>query len=696
MRIVNWVFLVVGLSLLAITVACGGVQSDPPSSGSGSPPSGGSPPPPASSKITVQDTGNGSGTVTSSPAGINCGTDCSASFPTGSQVTLNAKAGGNSDFMGWGSPCQGTGPCVVKVSNGIKLSATFDTHSEGMPMLSITLPGNGKGSVTSSPGGISCPPTCTAGFVPGTQVALTSSPGANAYFAGWGGLCSGTGSCQVTLTQNGSVSSTMNVWPINHIIFMVQENHSLDNYFGAMRGYWAANGIPDQSFDGLPQFNPTSGIPPLYGPAPSNPTCDPNATQGLPFNDCVVDSNSPIITSFHFITHCVEDPAGQWDPAHYSLDWANPYIDPSDNPPMNGYASVMAHGSKTTHNGPNHGPYYDTIGMRVLGYYDWTDLNYYYFMATQFATSDRFFSPVMTNTQSNREYLVAATSQGELRRIGSRKEDKELTATTIYQLLDTAGISWKIYVDPQYTPCNPPYETSCLVTYDDVYLKNFAWGYHALQYGVNLGTIGPPGACGSSPCDFENELANGTLPQIVQIEPASPASLDEHPTEFDEYPVDNQAGARYVEGLVNELMQSSAWPSSAFFLTFDEDGGFFDHVPPQPTVSPDGIAPVDLYPGDVCYGQQGPACDFTWTGSRVPLIVISPFTKQNYVSHTVEDLTAILKFIETRFALPALTKRDAAQPVMTEYFNFANPPWLTPPTPPEQVVDSNCYLDKLP
>jgi len=78
------------------------------------------------------------------------------------------------------------------------------------------------------------------------------------------------------------------------------------------------------------------------------------------------------------------------------------------------------------------------------------------------------------------------------------------------------------------------------------------------------------------------------------------------------------------------------------------------------------------------------------------LLVISPFTKQNYVSHTVEDLTAILKFIETRYALPALTKRDAAQPVMTEYFNFANPPWLTPPTPPEQVVDSNCYLDKLP
>jgi phospholipase C len=700
MRFVNWVFLVVAISLLAAGVACKGLGPASPSTSSSNPPSPPSPPsPPASSEISVQDSGNGLGTVTSSPAGINCGAACIASFPTGSQVTLRATAGANSNFMGWASPCEGTGPCVLKVSKNLKLSAMFNVLVQPPPpmyTLTITLPGDGNGSVTSSPGGISCPPTCDASFQSGAQVSLTSSPAANAYFAGWGGSCTGTGSCQVTLTQNESVSSTIKLWPFNHIIFMAQENHSLDDYFGAMRAYWAANGIPDQSFDGLPQFNPTQGIPPLYGPPPTNPTCDPNANHGLPFNDCVVDNNSPIITSFHFITHCVEDPAGEWDAAHYSLDWANPYIDPLDDPPMNGYASVMAHGSKLTHNGLNHGPYYDTIGMRVMGYYDWTDLNFYYFMATDFATSDRFFSAVMTNTQSNREYMIAATSQGETRAVGSRPEDKELTATTIYQLLDKAGISWKIYVDPAYTPCNPPYQTSCLVTYDDVYLKNFSWGYQNLQYGVNLGTVGPAGTCGSSPCDFENDLANGTLPQIVQIEPGSPASLDEHPTKYDEYPVDNQAGAQYVEALINELMQSSSWADSVFFLTFDEDGGFFDHVPQQPTVSPDGIAPVDLYPDDICYGQNGPTCDFTWTGSRVPLIVISPFTKQNYVSHTVEDLTAILKFIETRFALAPLTKRDAAQPVMSEYFDFTNPPWLTPPTPPAQVVNGECYLNKLP
>jgi phospholipase C len=78
----------------------------------------------------------------------------------------------------------------------------------------------------------------------------------------------------------------------------------------------------------------------------------------------------------------------------------------------------------------------------------------------------------------------------------------------------------------------------------------------------------------------------------------------------------------------------------------------------------------------------------------VPLLVVSPFTKNNYVSHTIADTTAILKLIETRFNLPPLTKRDAAQPEMTE--SFKNPPWLTPPTPPTQRTNGACYMDHLP
>jgi phospholipase C len=80
----------------------------------------------------------------------------------------------------------------------------------------------------------------------------------------------------------------------------------------------------------------------------------------------------------------------------------------------------------------------------------------------------------------------------------------------------------------------------------------------------------------------------------------------------------------------------------------------------------------------------------------VPLIVVSPYTKKNYVSHSVADTTAILKLIETRFNVPALTQRDAAQIDMTEFFDFSNPPWTTPPSPPVQNTNGACYLTHLP
>jgi phospholipase C len=143
-------------------------------------------------------------------------------------------------------------------------------------------------------------------------------------------------------------------------------------------------------------------------------------------------------------------------------------------------------------------------------------------------------------------------------------------------------------------------------------------------------------------------------------------------------------------------MQSPSWKDSVFILTYDEFGGFYEHVPPQPTVSPDGIKPSDLQPGDVCNGSTGPTCDFVYTGYRLPLIVVSPFAKKNYVSHTVADYTAWLKLVETRFGLHSLTQRDAAQMDMTEFFDFQGAPWKTPPAPPAQPTNGPCYMNQLP
>ena len=163
---------------------------------------------------------------------------------------------------------------------------------------------------------------------------------------------------------------------LNHIIFLAQENRSFDHYFGALRGYWAQSGYPDQSFDGLPQFNPSSGTAPLNGPAPSIPGCDPTSP---PPANCVVDTSNPV-TSYHLITQCIENPSPSWNEGH--VDWD--YNDPVGQQPatLNGFVLTAANDARQ-----NVPPFNDTNGMRAMGYYDGGDLNYYYFMASKFATS---------------------------------------------------------------------------------------------------------------------------------------------------------------------------------------------------------------------------------------------------------------------------------------------------------------------
>jgi phospholipase C len=477
----------------------------------------------------------------------------------------------------------------------------------------------------------------------------------------------------LTATANFNVNQTVKV--LNHIIFMAQENRGLDHYFGALRQYWRNHKFSDISFDGLPQFNPTSGNGPLYGPPPANPGCDPAYP---PPNDCTEDSKSPAVISYHLITQCIENPSPSWNEGHVDWNLTDPL---SATPTLNGYVYTGAHDARN-----NNPPFYDTDGVRVMGYYEDSDLNYYYYMASQFSTSDRWFAPVMTRTSSNRDYLMAATSQGYVYPIGTDSNDQKLlTAKTIFQALQNAGISWKIYVNPENTPCASNPTAQCLLAYS--YIQNFQWGHTIPQnYPNKLVPIS----------QYFTDVKNGTLPQVAMIEPASPAGLDEHGSDSDPYPINIQLGAQYVASLVNALMTSVSWKDSAFILTYDEGGGLYDHVAAQPAKSPDGIKPVDLLPGDICTGTTGPTCDFTYTGYRVPLIVVSPYAKKHYVNHQVADFTAILRLIETRFNLPALTKRDGAQVSMTAFFNFNIPPWMTPPTPPAQSTSGACYLNQLP
>ena len=544
--------------------------------------------------------------------------------------------------------------------------------------LTVTLAGSSTGTVTSNPAGINCGSTCTASFASGTRVQLTPTPGTGAFLAGWKGACTGRNACTILMTRNATVIASFNVSQtvnvINHIIFMAQENRSLDQYFGELRQYWRDNGFADVSFDGLPQFNPTSGLPPLYGPPPSNLGCDPNYP---PPAQCKSDSASPAVTSYPLITECLETPNPSWNAAHQEWNLHDPV---SGKPLLNGYVFASAQKGRNAN-------FFDTDGIRAMGYYDDSSLNYYYYMASQFATSDRWFSPVMTRTSPNREYLVSGTSQGYVYPVGTNSNDKNLlTATPIFEELQNAGISWKIYVDTDYSSCSTDPTPQCLLTLS--YLANFEWGATIpTDYPNNIATI----------TEYLSDVQNGTLPQVALIEPASAASLDEHPSDTDQYTVNIQAGANFVSTLINPLMSSSSWKDSVFILTYDEAGGFYDHVPAQKAVAPDSfLSPVDLNSGDVCTKTTGPTCDFTYTGFRIPLIVVSPYAQKHFVDHTVADYTAILKLIETRFNLAPLTARDAAQPDMTEFFDFNFPPWLTPPSPPVQSQSGACYLNSLP
>jgi hypothetical protein len=160
---------------------------------------------PVTHTLSVTKAGSGSGTVTSSPAGIDCGSTCSASFLEGTMVTLTATPVANSTFTGWSGACSGTGTCTVTMDQDRAVTATFDLVNH---TLTVTKAGTGSGTVTSNPTGIDCGPTCSAMFSHGTVVTLTATPVANSTFTGWSGACSGTGTCTVTMDQDRAVTAT--------------------------------------------------------------------------------------------------------------------------------------------------------------------------------------------------------------------------------------------------------------------------------------------------------------------------------------------------------------------------------------------------------------------------------------------------------------------------------------------------------
>jgi uncharacterized repeat protein (TIGR02543 family) len=163
----------------------------------------------ANSTLTISKSGSGAGTVTSSAGGINCGATCSGSFAAGASVTLTAAPAPGSTFSGWGGACAGTPAtqttCTVTMDASKTAIATFSVLQSA---LSVTKAGNGTGTVTSSPAGIDCGATCAASYNPDVTVTLTATAASGSFFAGWSGACTGTGTCQVAMSQARTVTAT--------------------------------------------------------------------------------------------------------------------------------------------------------------------------------------------------------------------------------------------------------------------------------------------------------------------------------------------------------------------------------------------------------------------------------------------------------------------------------------------------------
>ncbi len=412
---------------------------------------------------------------------------------------------------------------------------------------------------------------------------------------------------------------------------MMQENRSFDHYFGHLNDYRTTLGLP-ADVDDLSKVVGTVSVPSWDG--------------------------SGNISLYHMGTQCIGDLTPSWQESHNDINLTSPNEGSWGNPPpMNGFAAMA--GGFAAHD-PTLGGF-DVAGKRAMGYYTADDLPFYYWAATTFATSDRWFSAALTRTQMNRMYLLAATSNGFAYPNGTGLPDLNMGGVkSIFQLLQENNVTWKVYVTDNYVAGN--------IGSMDTYANYFSFVFGFPNNFADAKT-------------FATDAANGMLPQVAFIESGyTESGSDEHP----QNPIDK--GAQYTESLVKALMDSPSWASSVFFITYDEDGGFYDHVPPVPMPSPDGKKPI-LPPGD-------PSGDFDTTGFRVPLMIISPFAKPAYVSHSNADYTALLKFIETRFGLPSLNKRDAAQIDMTEFFDWSAPN-LTSTDPPAQPYLA-CYFDHLP
>jgi phospholipase C len=593
-------------------------------------------------------------------------------------------------------------------------SSTLTVTATNATQVSVAGTDGSSYTLTPTGGTQTVSPTATT-----TYTATATGNGSNA-----------TAAATVTVNPPGSIKS------INHVVFMLQENHTFDNYFGMLNPYRKANGwnIGDDGVD-----YEVDGI-------------DDKLTT-ITNSD---DAGNPY-SLFKLKSTCVEDNSSDWLASYGDVNRYDFTATRSIN--MDGFVhNAEGYARSCSQTGSQcSGTYPDTSGRSAMGYYDQTYLNYYYYMASQFAVSDRWFSPVSSKSIPNRvATFTGGTTQGLVKDPGNDDHLPQLSIPNIFQELDQNNISWKIYytvtqgfcTDPDDCtggPAKYPATDFSLLAYSYKYLYENPTGAACVAPTVASSAVGDSTnsfcidpthiAPLSNPSNvaslstYYSDVANGTLPSFAFIE-AGYGRNDEHPGS----PNSVLFGQTEVASVVNALMSSPSWSDSVFFFSYDEGGGPYDHVPPVPQASNKftntaslGATPPDISSIAVNADNYlpcvppggGPAtlhCDVSaqepgatagdaplikgfaaQLGFRLPNIIISPFSRKHYVSHIPMDHTAVIKFVENRFIGPSanLTSRDAAQPNLLDFFDFNNKPWATPPTPPTPTTTPSSSYDPL-
>lgn len=406
---------------------------------------------------------------------------------------------------------------------------------------------------------------------------------------------------------------------VRHIVVLMMENHSFDNYLGTLgRG----DGLPTDEHGVVSASNPTAGGRPA------------------------------LATHLRSTTQKVGVPTQSWEAAHRQWDGGT----------NAGFARTVETWSP------------DADPALAMGYWTEDDLPFYHGLARSFPLADRWFSSCLGPTFPNRRFLLSGTANGLTSDTLSQILDYPANGT-IFDLLSSHGISWTNYHSISHARpvlgriggvhghragryvaglmsrlrTEPDDAKSFLQFSGDAYPLGL------LRYLVHLRSIDR----------FCADAARGRLPAVSIVDPDFRASSEENPQDIAE-------GQRFAARVINAAMHGSEWMHTLLVWCYDEHGGYYDHVPPPAAVLPDGKEP-----------DVGGPWRFDRLGFRVPAVVVSPYARPNFVSHVERDHTSVLKLIERKWNLPPMTARDAGADDLLDMVDFSAPPaFAVPPALP--------------